>query len=489
MLVNILNTASKIYSVYDTTITIVGGILLFIFIIFYFYSRKPKKTENFLVQTSEARQKMENGGNLDFVDNGTVIQNITNQRQYSQNQVFDIIEGVDNIETNKENVKSYNIKAINDNFLKSDDNKQVKSKNLKLDKDIINFLKSFIGNFITNKFPRYSKELNIKDLDDEEYSKFVKVSYINNEEVNYIFDTFIRKLNYKSGGRYLFKVLDIGKKDLYVKYNKDDRSYSKKLVVSFFIYENTIKFTKRLEVEFLSTQYSNKLGKVKILNISFPLDAQLDSQNILPPAIMPVKLNKINDLSNYFYGINNKLGLTAPFPVGENPSGLVQNETRTMKQQRIDENIRRRKIDKLKKEYRCFGNENLKAIPAKLKCLEFGGIWDKQAESPEECPYYQANTNYINKKGGVKAGYCELPDGLKRVGYRHYDKNKRFKPLCYNCKTNLIGQGTLGKCCEEQKENRQKYPNMVSPDYKFPGDSLDRLNSKRFFDRLNLSVN
>ena len=101
----------------------------------------------------------------------------------------------------------------------------------------------------------------------------------------------------------------------------------------------------------------------------------------------------------------------------------------------------------------------------------FGGVWDKPVNDNTECPYYLANKNYDNNRGGVKNDYCEFPSGLKVVSYRSVSAEPDSIPLCYNCKTNLIGQGTLGHCCNTQT-------NLKSPDYKFPGDQLDRYNSK-----------
>jgi hypothetical protein len=59
-----------------------------------------------------------------------------------------------------------------------------------------------------------------------------------------------------------------------------------------------------------------------------------------------------------------------------------------------------------------------------------------------------------------------MPYGIKQVSpfkYREEDK-----AVCYRCKENDLN------CCEEQKD-RKKYINMKSPDYKFEGDELLRL--------------
>jgi hypothetical protein len=80
----------------------------------------------------------------------------------------------------------------------------------------------------------------------------------------------------------------------------------------------------------------------------------------------------------------------------------------------------------------------------KLKKEECKSVWDKRCKSHKECPFFQANKNYPNYFGGCVDGYCEMPIGVKRVGYRQYSGT----PLCYN-----------NSC----------------PDYAFPLDSFSRL--------------
>lgn len=135
----------------------------------------------------------------------------------------------------------------------------------------------------------------------------------------------------------------------------------------------------------------------------------------------------------------------------------------------------------------CFGTVTGTNVHNKEECQNVGGIWDKPAKS-EECPYYLANKNYNNKRGGSKAGYCELPIGMKLNGYRFYDKSPEYAPLCYNCKEGNSGPGSIGPCCEEQKD-KSLYPNLSSPDYAFPDDLIDRTQSKEQFRERGLSWN
>ena len=98
--------------------------------------------------------------------------------------------------------------------------------------------------------------------------------------------------------------------------------------------------------------------------------------------------------------------------------------------------------------YECIDN-------VKLKKEECKTVWDKRCISHKECPFFQANKNYPNYFGGCIDGYCQMPIGIKRIGYRKYDKNS--KPLCYDNSCDL------------------KY--SLRPDYAFPLDSFSRISN------------
>ena len=115
---------------------------------------------------------------------------------------------------------------------------------------------------------------------------------------------------------------------------------------------------------------------------------------------------------------------------------------------------------------------------------EFGrpkirGLWDRPCKSDEECPFYRANKNYPNNYGKCNTdfGYCELPRGMKHLGYHKYVPyctNHIYQPLCYNCKS--VNKGgpwrsitKLDTCCEDQKDSGN-YPFLKGPDYAFVND-------------------
>lgn len=109
------------------------------------------------------------------------------------------------------------------------------------------------------------------------------------------------------------------------------------------------------------------------------------------------------------------------------------------------------------------------------------GYWDKPCRNNKECLFYKKNKNYPNKFGGCDKsyGFCELPKGMKNLGYHSYYNINVYKPLCYNCKSvnktnKWKAQTLLDDCCEEQKD-KTKYPHLISPDYAFHNDISARI--------------
>lgn len=59
------------------------------------------------------------------------------------------------------------------------------------------------------------------------------------------------------------------------------------------------------------------------------------------------------------------------------------------------------------------------------------GIWDRPCEIDAECPFFNSNRMYDNKRGGCLAsGYCEMPLGMQHTSYR----TATGKPMCHGCK-------------------------------------------------------
>lgn len=157
--------------------------------------------------------------------------------------------------------------------------------------------------------------------------------------------------------------------------------------------------------------------------------------------------------------------------------------------------------------HRCFkpDGEIYREAETYNDCLSYSdhlgrtGVWDKPCQKDTDCPFFQANKNYFNTRGKCFNGYCELPLGMKRIGYKHFAKDK---PLCYNCHRNeeiitVDGQSLIkerdcagvecNKCCHLQT-NSKLYTNLKSPDYAFQGDQIDRKQEQSSLNRLGLGL-
>jgi hypothetical protein len=124
-------------------------------------------------------------------------------------------------------------------------------------------------------------------------------------------------------------------------------------------------------------------------------------------------------------------------------------------------------------EYLCFGGINPGAISKEDCEIGGGGFWDTPVLQSDDCPFFKANKNYPNARGGVKiftGGYCEIPDGAQLLGYRRIMADPRFRPMCHNCiDPDDPSKRIKGRCCESQGS---------SPDYAFPGDYNERIEHK-----------
>ena len=106
------------------------------------------------------------------------------------------------------------------------------------------------------------------------------------------------------------------------------------------------------------------------------------------------------------------------------------------------------------------------------------GVWDKPCKDDSECMFFQSNKNYKNTYGRCINSKCEVPSNMKPLGYHYYVNSNKTEPLCYNCESKEWLPNTKPDfCCDEQKNNREKYPFLNSPDYAFNGDALSRYNA------------
>jgi hypothetical protein len=145
--------------------------------------------------------------------------------------------------------------------------------------------------------------------------------------------------------------------------------------------------------------------------------------------------------------------------------------------------LRKEKIEsyKIENQYACFDNNNniipfLNKNECESKYNWYGekkksGLLDKPCKKNIDCPFYQLNKNYKNNFGGCNNGKCEIPLGMKNIGYKYFNNDK---PYCYNCDSKFWSPLTnIQKCCDEQYD-KNKYPFLNGPDYVFKNDHLER---------------
>lgn len=98
------------------------------------------------------------------------------------------------------------------------------------------------------------------------------------------------------------------------------------------------------------------------------------------------------------------------------------------------------------------------------------GIMDRPCLEDTECPFFNGKLGGCDKL----SGYCQMPKGIRNLGFHNY--RKEDQPLCYNCNNKKYEKITnLGMCCEEQKDIK-KYPYLEGiPDYAYPNDENIRL--------------
>jgi len=107
------------------------------------------------------------------------------------------------------------------------------------------------------------------------------------------------------------------------------------------------------------------------------------------------------------------------------------------------------------------------------------GMWDKPCEKDNECFFYKSNKNYPNNFGKCSNGYCQMPNNIKKIGYKYFDP--KIKPQCYNCgNKKWFVISPMDTCCDTQKNK------FKSPDYAFKDDVNKRFN---YFKDKNYKVN
>lgn len=278
---------------------------------------------------------------------------------------------------------------------------------------------------------------------------------VDEKDVNKVLSEIISKVNKISGKK--FKSLDLQS------FKKEFNGIHSLFTINLFLIEDSSKkwndYTKNVSIiakyagsNLISIPYIRLIGK--------------SSGSINP-------FNSGNDT----YHIQNSLHLSAPYLTNEQP--ILPNQFKT-------ENLVRDYNKGIQKvESKCFKSSEkayLTDIDSRASCDQIGGTWDSPPKSDYDCPFYKSNKNYNNHRGGISSHdktRCEVPLGVKLMGYRNPIEDEINKPWCYNCKKGADGSpNSIGQCCEEQK-NRIMYPNLLSPDYAFKDDDINRYHAKK----------
>jgi len=118
--------------------------------------------------------------------------------------------------------------------------------------------------------------------------------------------------------------------------------------------------------------------------------------------------------------------------------------------------------------YKCYNSYGINKYECENNYDYYGkkkksGKWDIKCVSNEECPFYKANKNYENDFGGCINGFCELPLNMDNISPHFFNDNVKKQPYCYSYKN-----GNYESC--HLQNNKELYPNLISPDYAFKGD-------------------
>lgn len=314
----------------------------------------------------------------------------------------------------------------------------------------------------------------IEEPAQEESWRNISKDKINSLEVSLIMDLFLDYINNLEETKkhsYIFSsiVPTKGIKDIQMKtkFSKRERSLLKIINIKIFLYEKTSNYTTLTRLQFKIVHPIKKKGQVILTHLEL-------SPNVTESELLPALNSEIpedHQDTGLPLEITNEFGLLYPFSTSS--SNIL------ISMQDYERNKKRIKLlEELEKVYHCYGTIGSEKLKSEQECSLQGGVWDRPVKDSHECPYYLSNKNYTNSRGGVKFGYCETPRNTQLKGFRFTDNSPENKPLCYNCKTDLIGQGTLGKCCDKQR----------NPDYAFPGDRNDRNLQKEQLKSVGLSI-
>jgi hypothetical protein len=290
-------------------------------------------------------------------------------------------------------------------------------------------------------------------------------------------------------------------KDMYDIYWYDEKG-ARNFIFSIDVKNDMLNWTKRFEIfasisniqNFLmdSGEYITFIDNdfdVQLTNSISIMSIIIESPNTTFTAKPLGDMSGNEDFQN-FYAIKNTLYLMDPF-LTTGKDMIITNEMKNNFQLKLNE-IELLRDEERSKAGTCYTIDNVQNNNSKEDCINSGNFWDYPPNNPNDCPYFSANQNYPNNFGGLDGDKCTLPKNMKLIGYRNYSADPQYAPVCYNCNPNItskmLGEGTLGFCCDDQKDNT-KYPRLQSPDYAYQDDQEMRNKYFDSFSMLGLNIN
>ena len=234
---------------------------------------------------------------------------------------------------------------------------------------------------------------------------------------------------------------------------------------------------------------NNKLGNTKIVKVYEPL---IEKFVVHSQTILQNQNTQKTDLATDIKYSEQDL-IQSPLLTPDLEKMLKKLKAKNKKNKKSFTQIVGDRLRERTSNYRCYNPKQEDAIldmyTTRPSCIshhkELGvsGVWDKQCETNDDCPFYQANTNYPNDFGGCNKGKCEMPVGMSVIGGTKV--SRIGSPYCYNC-DRVGSEGSTfqerGRCCSEQlKDNTLK-----SPDFMYEGDKQFRFKHRSYLEDNNL---
>lgn len=117
--------------------------------------------------------------------------------------------------------------------------------------------------------------------------------------------------------------------------------------------------------------------------------------------------------------------------------------------------------------FRCYGDPNATSKTACVSPYDTIGnkrstptSWDAPCQVDADCPFYDEKRD---RGRCLAAGFCELPVGVERTGFRRANIQPPYQPFCFGCDPSDV------TCCTDPKKT-------TKPVWAFPGDLIGSRN-------------